>query len=145
MEFEGEISAVVDSKPYAGSFKEVPHKPGHGSARHKGMPEGVGGTPLERDLFLTPGGLYTVADISANGNTLPSEKYKGVSWPHDDDLKPGDKLCPVTDNKADPRCEWIVNGKRYEFCCTPCLDKFVKWAKQQPGRIKEPEAYIFKQ
>ena len=30
-----------------------------------------------------------------------------------------------------------VNGKRYEFCCTPCLDKFVKWAKEKPDKIKD--------
>jgi hypothetical protein len=94
------------------------------------MPEGVRGTPLERKLFLTPGGIYTAADIEANGNTMPSEKFKGISWPHDDELQAGDKVCPVTANKTYPRCYWIVNAKKYEFCCTPCLDKFLKWAKQ---------------
>lgn len=116
----------------------------HGPGAHDGanMPKGVGGTPFEQELFLTPGGVYSKADITANGNTVPSKKFAGISWPHDDEIKKGDKVCPVTDNKADERCYWIVNTKKYEFCCTPCLDKFVKWAKEQPKKIKEPEEYI---
>jgi len=108
------------------------------------MPPDVSGTPFERDLFLTPGGLYTRDDIHANGNVVPSAKLKGISWPHDDALKAGDKVCPVTANKADSRCSWIVNSKTYEFCCTPCLDKFVKLAKEHPEKIKEPGEYIQK-
>lgn len=147
MEFEGEISGKVGDKPYAGEFEEKAHedhKDGEKHSQNTSMPEGVGGTPFERELFLKPGGIYTAADITANGETVPSEKYKGISWPHDDDLKPGDKVCPVTANKADLRCNWIVNGKGYDFCCTPCLDKFVKWAKEHPEKIKEPEAYTQK-
>lgn len=140
-EFEGTVNFELDGKPFAGDFKEKPDN--HGSARHAGMPEGVGGTPAERDLFLLPGGIYTEADIKANGNILPSIKFRGISWPHDD-VKPGDKVCPVTMNKADSRCQWTVAGKSYEFCCTPCLDKFVKWAKQQPEKIKDPSEYIQK-
>jgi hypothetical protein len=113
----------------------------HGPGGHE-MPKGVGGTQFERELFLTPGGVYTKADIDANGNTIPSEKFTGIRWTHDDDLKTGDKLCPVTANKADQRCYWIVNAKQYEFCCTPCLDKFVKWAKERPEKIKDPQEYV---
>jgi len=108
------------------------------------MPQGVGGTPFERELYLTPGGLYSEADIKANGNTVPSQKFTGISWPHDDELKSGDRVCPVTANKADERCYWIVNARKYEFCCAPCLDKFVKWAKERPEKIKEPAEYIRK-
>lgn len=132
--FEGMVSVVIDGKPYFGEFKEVPHEK---------LPN-IGGTAAERELHLTPGGIYTAADIQANGNVVPSVKYKDISWPHDDNLKPGDKVCPVTVNKADERCLWTVNGKSYQFCCTPCLDKFVKWAKKEPEKIKEPEAYIHK-
>ncbi|MFO0809222.1 MAG: hypothetical protein U0746_11395 [Gemmataceae bacterium] len=137
---EGTLSATVGTTPYSGKFKQ---KAG-GSARHHGMPAGVGGTPAEKELFLNPGGIYTVSDIRANGDTVPSVKYRGISWPHEDDLKPGDKVCPVTANKADSRCQWIVNGQNYQFCCTPCLDKFVKWAKESPEKVKEPGAYIQK-
>lgn len=141
-DFEGAIVALIDGKPSEGQFKFEAGK--NKLAKHANMPEAISGTPAERELFLVPGGIYTAADIKANGDILPSKKYAGISWPHDDDLKPGDKLCPVTTNKADPRCQWIVNGKTYEFCCTPCLDKFVKWAKKQPEKIKDPEAYIQK-
>jgi hypothetical protein len=140
---EATVIGMIDGKPSEGRFEAdaagTPH------SRHKSMPKGVGGTAAERELFLTPGGIYTEADIDANGRMLPSRKFAGISWPHDDDLKTGDKLCPVTANKADPRCVWIVNGNSYEFCCTPCLDKFVKWAKTQPDRIKKPEEYIYKE
>src|SRR5262249_14729034 len=115
-------------------------------AGHGHMPPGlVRGSEKERQLYLQPGGIYTSADIRANGGTIPSEKFKDVSWPHDDNLKDGDKVCPVTANKADPRCSWIVNGKKYEFCCAPCLDKFVGWAKSQPQKIKEPDEYVYRE
>ncbi len=113
---------------------------------HAGMPQGmVRGSEKERELYLTPKGIYTADDIRANGNTVPSVKFAGVSWPHADDLKPGDKLCPVTNNKADTQCTWIVNSQKYEFCCAPCLDKFVGWAKNQPSKIKAPEAYVYRE
>src|SRR6516225_277831 len=141
-EFAGTISGEVDGKPYAGDFKEEPGKHEH-KKNHKAHNKVQGsGTALERELFLKPSGIYTAADIEANGKTVPSVKYQGISWPHDDNLRKGDKVCPVTTNKADPRCNWIVNGKKYEFCCTPCLDKFVKWAKQDPKKIKTPEEYV---
>ena len=84
------------------------------------------------------------ADIEANGNTIPTLKFKGIDWPHDENRKPGDKLCPVTNQKADPRCSWIVNGKKYEFCCPPCVNKFVRWAKTEPEKIKDPDIYVYK-
>jgi hypothetical protein len=116
---------------------------------HAGMPKGVarGGGKIsqaERDLYLTPGGIYSAEDIVANGNTVPSLRFKSMQWAHDDNLQAGDKVCPVTNNKADPQCSWVVNGKAYSFCCPPCLDKFVGWAKKNPEKIKEPEAYVFK-
>src|SRR5262245_65014013 len=134
-DFEGAVAGLINGKPGLGEFTLT---------KHGDVPVGVSGTSAERDLFLTPGGIYTTADIKANGSTVPSQKFRDVSWPHDDDLKPGDKVCPVTANKADPRCNWIVNGKKYEFCCTPCLDKFIKWAKQDPNKVKEPDSYIQK-
>lgn len=143
-DFEGTLSGVLDGKPYLGDFEGKDHKDGDKHGKHEAAPKTDDGLDKERALFLTPGGLYTAADITANGNTIPSLKYKGISWEHADDLKPGDKICPITVNKADPKCTWIVNGKTYEFCCTPCLDKFVKWAKLEPAKIKEPEAYIQK-
>jgi hypothetical protein len=95
-------------------------------------------------LFLTPSRIYTAADIKANGNTTPAEKFKGKVWSHEEDLKPGDKICPVTKNKADPECAWIVKGQRYEFCCPPCLDKFIGWAHNQPEKVKDADEYVFR-
>ncbi|QJW99437.1 hypothetical protein [Frigoriglobus tundricola] len=137
----GTISAQVDGKPYSGSFKETAHDDHAGD--HPAPPSAKP-SQKEQEVFLTPGGIYTRADIEKNGSTVPSVKYRGVSFDHDDDLKPGDKVCPVTVNKADEKCKWWVNGKQYQFCCAPCLEKFVKQAKETPEKIKDPSEYIKK-
>jgi hypothetical protein len=155
-DFEGSILGVLEGTPYAGDFKEGSHE-GHdhgkkdaGSSvraahdKEKVNEEAVGGTPFERELYLKPGGIYTEKDIAANGNMVPSVKFKGKHWKHDEDLKPGDKICPVTANKSEEACSWIVNGQKYEFCCNPCIDKFIKWAKTTPEKIKPAASYIQK-
>ena len=96
----------------------------------------------EQKLYLTPGGKYTVADIKANGNVTASVKFQGFMSAHDMHPKAGDKICPVTMTKANPKCTWIVDGKAYEFCCPPCVDEFVKLAKETPDEIKEPGEYV---
>lgn len=98
----------------------------------------------ERKLYLTPGGLYTEADIKANGSVTASQKFATFKAAHDLKPKPGDKICPVTLTKANPKCAWIVGGKNYEFCCPPCVDEFVKLAKESPTDVKPPEAYVKK-
>lgn len=98
----------------------------------------------ERRLYLTPGGKYTAADIAANGNQTASERFKGFSAKHDHDPKPGDRLCPVTLTKANPACTWVVGGERYEFCCPPCVDEFVKLAKEKPDQVKPVAEYVKK-
>ena len=100
------------------------------------------GTDEERSLFLTPGGAYTAADIAANGATVPTVKYKGVRAQHDDNPKPGDKICPISKTKANPKFTWVVGGKTYEFCCIPCIEEFVVLAKENPGEVKDPKDYV---
>ena len=96
----------------------------------------------EQKLYLTPGGLYTEADIKANGNLTASQKFKGFRASHDLKPKPGDKICPVTLTKSNPECTWIVGGKKYEFCCPPCVDEFLTQAKSNPELVKKPEDFI---
>lgn len=96
----------------------------------------------ERKLYLTPGGLYTQADIDANGNVTASQKFLGFQASHDLKPKMGDKICPVTLTKANPKCSWIVGGKTYEFCCPPCVDEFVGLAKTKPEEVKQPDQYV---
>ena len=93
-------------------------------------------------LFLTPGGKYTRADIEANGRRTAQQKFKGFKARHDADPQPGDTLCPISETKANPLCSWIVGGKTYEFCCPPCVEEFVRMAKETPDAIKEPEDYV---
>ncbi len=100
------------------------------------------GTDEEQSLFLTPGGLYTAADIAANGATVPGVKYKGVRASHDDNPKPGERICPVSKTKANPKFTWVVGGKTYEFCCVPCIEEFVALAKEKPGEVKYPKEYV---
>ena len=105
------------------------------------MPEKKG-SDEEQSLFLTPGGLYTAADIAANGTTVPTVKYKGIRASHDDNPKPGEKICPISKTKANPKFTWVIGGKTYEFCCIPCIEEFVALAKEKPGEIKDPKDYV---
>ena len=109
------------------------------------MPDKVA-DEAERELYLTPAGIYTQADIEANGNMTASQKFKGFMAKHDMHPKPGDKICPVTMTKANPACAWVVGGKKYEFCCPPCVDEFVSWAKNEETikDIEDPEFYVKK-
>lgn len=96
----------------------------------------------EEALYLTPGGIYTTADIQANGNATASSKFKGIMSSHNMKPQSGDKICPVTMTKANPKFTWVVGGKSYEFCCPPCVDEFVKTAKEHPEEIQPPEEYV---
>jgi hypothetical protein len=98
----------------------------------------------ERQLYLTPGGKYTAADIKANGSMTASEKYRGFQSTHDMHPVVGDVICPITSTKANPKCTWIVNGKQYSFCCPPCIDEFVKLAKEHPDDVQDPRYYVQK-
>lgn len=135
----------------AGSTPKTPHgaQPGAGHAGsdsaggHDDMPAGVDAAE-ERALYLTPGGLYTEADIKANGSMTASEKYKGKMAKHDMKPKPGDKVCPITMTKANPKFTWIIGGKTYEFCCPPCIDEYVLLAKTSPKEVLDPSEYVKK-
>lgn len=98
-------------------------------------------TKVEQSIFFKPGGIYTQEDIDKNGPLSPSQKFKDIMSRHD--LKPavGDRLCPITDTKANESFYWWVGGKRYTFCCPPCVEEFVLNAKKgiQP---KAPEEYV---
>ncbi len=96
----------------------------------------------EEELYLQPGGIYTEADIEANGRQTVSQKYAGFRSAHDMNPPVGATICPITDTKANPKCTWIVNGKTYSFCCPPCIDEFVRWAKETPEVILAPEEYV---
>lgn len=135
----------------AGSTPKTPHgaQPGAGHAGsdpardHDDMPAGVDADE-ERALYLTPGGIYTEADIKANGSMTAGDKYKGKMAKHDMKPKAGDKVCPITMTKANPKFTWIIGGKAYEFCCPPCIDEYVLLAKTSPKEILDPSEYIKK-
>lgn len=111
-------------------------------AQHDELVPAMAAATEVRDLYLTPGGIYTADDIIANGNMTAAEKFKGLVSSHDMKPKAGDKVCPITKTKANPKFRWIVGGKAYEFCCPPCVDEFVKTAKNSPNEIKEPADYV---
>jgi hypothetical protein len=110
------------------------------TAHGEAMPPKVA-DEAERKLYLTAGGKYTEADIQANGSVTASERFKGFKAEHDLKPKPGDKVCPITDTKANPKVSWVVGGTTYEFCCPPCVDEFVQTAKDKPTEVKDPEEY----
>ncbi len=107
----------------------------------KGMPDKLADS-AERDLYLVPGGRYTAADIVANGNTTASKKFRGIKSSHDMFPKEGDWICPITKTKANPKFNWVVDGKAYLFCCPPCVDEFVKTAKTSSEPLAEPVSYV---
>lgn len=111
------------------------------SSHDSPMPPAAG-VEKERELYLTPGGKYTSADIAANGNMTASQKFKGVQSAHDMNPVAGDRICPVTLTKANPEFTWTIDGKRYQFCCPPCVDEFVQMAKEEPEKLKDPDAYV---
>ena len=107
---------------------------------HATMPPPVVGEK-ERQLFLVAGGKYTDADIEANKGLVPSQKFVGFEAEHDDDPKPGDWICPVTNTKANPACSWVVDGQTYLFCCPPCVTDFLKTAKNHPEKLQKAADY----
>lgn len=113
------------------------------AAHDDGMPEGASGDAVDK-LYLTVGGKYTEADLRANGAAAPAVKYKGIKSDHNARPKPGDKICPISNTKANPQFTWVVGGKTYEFCCVPCIDEFVQTAKDKPDEIKDPSDYVKK-
>lgn len=114
------------------------------SAEHNSdMPAAVSDDE-ERELYFTAAGKYTAEDIKANGSLPASQTFKGVMSAHDMKPKPGDLICPVTLTKANPKFTWIVDGKPYQFCCPPCVDEFIRLAKEEPEEIKAPEDYVKK-
>jgi YHS domain-containing protein len=127
-------SIRIGNERFRVAFKSVP------DAGEHGMPSKVADDD-ERKLYLTPGGKYTEADIRANGGVVASVKFKGLKAEHDLKPKAGEKICPVTLTKANPKFSWVIGGKTYEFCCPPCVDEFVALAKEKPDEIKEPEFY----
>jgi len=113
-----------------------------------GMPAAATGMPaaatgaVEQELYFTSGGKYTQADIDANGKMSAGTKFRGFMSKHDMSPKLGDLICPITFTKANPKIEWQVDGKKYLFCCAPCVDEFVRMAKEEPNSLKAPEEYV---
>ena len=110
-------------------------------AAEPAMPAGVAGSEAQ-ELYLTPGGLYTEADIEANGRQTAAERYVGFRARHDFNPAPGDPLCPISRTKGNAECTWVIGGKTYQFCCHPCIDEFVILAKEDPDRVLSPEEYV---
>jgi YHS domain-containing protein len=146
--FVGKLPATAKGKPVGVSIPNVRvgadryrvgfHSPA--ATGHDLMPAKRTDDAADK-LFGSPGGLYTAADIQANGTRTPDEKYKGIRAKHDIEPKAGDKLCPITDTLANPQFTWVIGGKTYEFCCTPCIEEFVNTAKEKPESVKPPEEY----
>jgi hypothetical protein len=98
----------------------------------------------EAALYATPGGRYVADDIRANGPLVASIKFRGERPEHRHDAKVGGFLCPVSGLRANDRFNWVVGGQRYSFCCPPCIDEFVRAAKERPAELREPNFYRVK-
>ncbi len=93
------------------------------------MPDPVGDDE-ERNLYLTPAGLYTEADIQANGNVTASQKFKGFKAKHELKPKSGDKICPVTMTKANPKCAWSSEERLANSAVHPVWMSSSNWRKK---------------
>lgn len=131
-------SLTIDKERFRLAFESSP-----AAGHEEQMPEKLSDN-TERQLYLTPGGRYTKADIEANGNVTASQRFAGQKASHDLKPKLGDKICPITLTKANKQFTWVVGSKSYEFCCPPCVDEFVQLAKEKPEEIKEPGEYVKK-
>ncbi|MCE9562407.1 MAG: hypothetical protein K8U57_10170 [Planctomycetes bacterium] len=136
----GRIELVVPAMTLVGERHWFAVK-SEGEWHRNPMPEKVTAEE-ERKLYLTPGGKYTEADIKANGGVAASEKFKGLKAGHDAKPKPGDRICPISRTKADPKFTWVIGGQESQFCCPPCVDEFVKKAKERPDEVMPPESYV---
>ncbi len=94
----------------------------------------------ERDLYLTPGGRYTAADIEANGNVTASQKFKGLKSEHDMKPKVGDMLCPISGTKANSKFTWIIDGKLTSFAVLPAWMSFWHLPKLLRNRFQIQKA-----
>ena len=135
------LTITVPSITIKGERFRLGFTTGEESHTDAAMPKKVE-SDAEKDLYLTPGGLYTAADIEANGGVTASQKFKGIKSRHDLIPGAGDKLCPITQTKANPQFTWVIGGKSYEFCCPPCVDEFLATAKKSPSEVKSPDEYI---
>lgn len=99
-------------------------------------------TDALQGLYRAPAGLYSRADIRINGPAPPSEKFRGILANHHLQPANGERICPITHTRANPRFAWSVGGRRYLFCCPPCIDEFVQQARTAPGTIRPPETYV---
>lgn len=137
----GSVEVTVPNIVIAGERYRMAFASNAEANRDDEMPDKIADDE-ERQLYLTPGGLYTDADIVANGRRTASERFRAFKSSHDMHPQPGDNICPITLTKANPDCTWIIGGKTYEFCCPPCVDEFLQLAKENPAAIGDPATYV---
>lgn len=124
----------IDGKNYRIRFPKTnsEHGGGHGAP--------IARTAADEELWFTPKGKYTAADIAANGALTAYEKYAGIEVDHADP-NPGEIVCPISKSRSNPKITWAIDGKLYAFCCPPCIEDMVQRAKDDPDSILPPEAY----
>lgn len=122
----------IDGERFRLGFRTVQE----GHAESSSMPDKVS-NDAEKELYLTPGGHYTAADVAANGNMTASEKFRGIKSDHNMHPQAGDTVCPISGTKANPKFTWVIGGKPYQFCCPPCVDEFLTKAKSSTDRSVE--------
>lgn len=110
--------------------------------KHSGLEHAMEHAKVEADVFSSPGGLYTQEDIRKNGSLSPQEKFKGIVSVHDMSPTKGTLICPITKTKANNQFYWWVGGKKYTFCCPPCIEEWVLKAKKGKESLPEPETFL---
>ncbi len=143
------VNVPMDGKTYRVTFNQNRHEDDHKTPiTAKMLPSGKVVMPdglapdAEKRLFLTAGGAYTEKDIEQNRNLVPSVKFRGFEASHDMNPQPGDRICPITKTKINPIISWVIGGRRYGFCCPPCIGDYLKKVKKNPKELKPTSAYF---
>ncbi|AIE87792.1 hypothetical protein OP10G_4424 [Fimbriimonas ginsengisoli Gsoil 348] len=95
-----------------------------------------------RELFASPGGAYTQADIELNGKVPPSERFEKVEFLYSMKPYPGQPIDPILKTKTGGAFDWYIGGKKYHFSSVATIEEFVLRAKKDPSSIQSPEHYV---
>ena len=100
----------------------------------------------DADLFSKPGGIYTAADIKANGNMTPAEKFKDKKLTHKVKPRPNQATKSVQSpaTRQTPKCYWTVQGSEVRICCLPCVKAFVGLRNDEQAKVKNANEYVAK-
>lgn len=114
--FNSCVSFVVVAATFLGLAGCDSHKSNEDSS--KGDAAGKQKKDKAPHLALTPGGIYTEADVKANGSITPKDKYPNLQHAGGT-LKEGDKICPDSGRRPIPNAPGSSRAKPTRSAARP--------------------------